>query len=41
MAEASPDPREPGPHQCMGRGGICYKAKRALEGLNDIVNGIL
>ena len=32
MAEASPDPKELGPHQCVGRGDICFKTKRDFCG---------
>ncbi|KAL6716325.1 hypothetical protein ACLMJK_005891 [Lecanora helva] len=36
MAEADPAHR-----QCIGVGGVCWKAKRTLEGLNNVVDSIL
>ena len=41
MAEADPGFRDAGHHQCHGDGVMCFKAKRALDSLNGVVNSML
>ncbi len=41
MAVADPGWKDPAHHQCYGRGGMCFKAKRALDGLSGVVDSML
>ena len=41
MPEAAPDANQGTIHHCFLEGNHCFKAKRALEGLNNIIGNIL